>query len=116
MTAYAIGLYNVHDRGWLATYRPAVTELIARQGGHYLIRGSTCRWEMLEGDKPALTGLTLIQFPTLEAARAWHRDPDYQPFIKLRQAGSHLDLFLVDDPMTGRDGSMLSYPGSRGQA
>jgi len=100
MTAYAVGLYNMHKRDWLTAYRPAVAELIARQGGRYLIRGSTCRWETAEGNQPDITGITLIEFPSLEAARAWHRDPDYQPFIRLRQASSHLDLFLVDDPAT----------------
>jgi len=61
----------------------------------------TSRWETAEGNQPDITGITLIEFPSLEAARAWHCDPEYQPFIELRQAGSHLDLFLVDNPATG---------------
>jgi uncharacterized protein (DUF1330 family) len=32
----------------------------------------------------------------MEHAKAWHSDPEYAPFIKLRQAGSHLDLMLVE--------------------
>lgn len=51
---------------------------------------------MLEGNRPAITGITIIEFPTMEAARAWHSDVEYQPFIKLRQTGSHLDLMLVE--------------------
>jgi uncharacterized protein (DUF1330 family) len=37
---------------------------------------------MMEGDKPDITGVTLIEFPTMEAPRAWHNDPEYQPYIK----------------------------------
>lgn len=98
MTAYAVGLYNMYQRDWIRTYREPVTALIAEHGGKYLVRASTCRWEILEGNPPDITGLTLIEFPSMEAARAWYRDPDYQPFIKLRRAGSHLDLILVEDP------------------
>ena len=97
MTAYAVGLYNMRRRDWIATYKRPVTDLVARHGGRYLIRGSTCRWEMLEGKQPDITGLTILEFPSLEAGRAWHRDPEYQPYIKLRQAGSQLDFILVDD-------------------
>jgi len=48
----------------------------------YIGRRSSCPWEMMEGDKPDITGVTLIEFPTMEAARAWHNDPEYQPYIK----------------------------------
>jgi len=98
MTAYAVGLYNMRRRDWLDSYRNPVTALIARHGGHYLVCASTCRWEMLEGNAPSITGLTLIQFPTMGHARNWHRDAEYQPFIKLTQARSQLDLMLVEDP------------------
>jgi len=98
MTAYAVGLYNMRRRDWLDSYRNPVTALIARHGGKYIVRASTCRWEMLEGNPPSITGITLIQFPAMDEARSWHRDAEYQPFIKLRQAGSQLDLMLVEDP------------------
>lgn len=101
MTAYAVGLYNMRRRDWVEHYRNPVTALIGKHGGHYLVRASTCRWEMLEGDAPRITGLTLIEFPTMDQARTWHRDPEYRAFIDLRQAGSQLDLILVDDPAIG---------------
>jgi len=101
MTAYAVGLYNMYQRDWIKTYRAPVTALIARQGGKYLARGSTCRWEMLEGNQPDITGVALIEFPSMDAERAWHRDPEYRPYIGLRRTGSHLDLILFDDPAIG---------------
>ena len=95
MTAYAVGLYDMHERGWLEQYKDKVTELIAKRGGKYVARASNCPWEMLEGGALDITGITIIGFPTMETARAWHSDIEYQPFIKLRQAGSKLDLMLV---------------------
>jgi uncharacterized protein (DUF1330 family) len=96
MAAYAVGLYNMQDRSWLPAYKETVTELIAKHGGRYIARASNCPWEVLEGRQPSITGITIIEFPSMEHARAWHNDPEYAPFIKLRQAGSHLDLMLVE--------------------
>jgi uncharacterized protein (DUF1330 family) len=32
---------------------------------------------VLEGTPPQLTGLTIIEFPSIEQARAWYNDPEY---------------------------------------
>ncbi len=96
MAAYAVGLYTWWDDSWHADYKDRVTELIAKHGGSYVARASNCPWEVLEGAAPeGITGITIIEFPSMEQARAWHSDLEYQPFIKLRQKGSKLDLLLV---------------------
>ena len=43
-----------------------------------------------------MTGLTIIEFATMEQARAWYNDPEYAPLIRLRQRGSRLDFILVE--------------------
>jgi uncharacterized protein (DUF1330 family) len=96
MAAYAVGLYNMQDRSWLPDYKKTVTALIAKHGGRYIARASKCPWEVLEGARYPITGITIIEFPSMEHAKAWRSDPEYAPYIKLRQAGSHLDLMLVD--------------------
>ena len=40
--------------------------------------------------------MVVIEFPSLENARAWYNDPDYAPLIKLRQTGSEAEIVLVD--------------------
>jgi uncharacterized protein (DUF1330 family) len=100
MAAYAVGLYNMQDLSWLAEYRSKVPALLERQGGRYIARAVGSPWEVLEGDRPPITGVTIIEFPSMEKARAWHNDPEYAPLIRLRQAGSKLNLLLVD----GSDG------------
>jgi uncharacterized protein (DUF1330 family) len=97
MPAYAIGLYDVSDWSWHKQYRDPVTKLIRQHGGRYLARSSICPWEMLEGQPPRdATSFTLIEFPSMEHARAWYNDVEYRPYIALRQKGSTLKLILVD--------------------
>jgi uncharacterized protein (DUF1330 family) len=50
----------------------------------------------LEGAAPDITNITMIEFPSMEHARAWYNDPDYAPMKHLRQAGSRLTFLLVE--------------------
>jgi len=100
MAAYAVGLYNIQDLSWLSAYRAKVPALLARHGGRYIARAVGSTWEVLEGTRPPITGVTILEFPSMGNARAWHNDPEYAPLIKLRQARSRLDLLLVE----GSDG------------
>jgi uncharacterized protein (DUF1330 family) len=52
--------------------------------------------ETLEGATPLPSGVVVLEFPSMEQARAWYRDPDYAPLIKLRQGGSDVELVLVE--------------------
>lgn len=94
MAAYAVGLYDVSDASWRLRYREVVGKLVSKHGGRYLVRSSD-PWEVLEGAPPRITGLTIIEFPSMEQARAWYHDPEYAPMIKLRQTGARLDFVLV---------------------
>ena len=95
MPACAVGLYDIWDASWRPTYRETVGKLIAKHGGKYLVRSSD-PWEVLEGAPPNLTGLTIIEFPSMEQARAWYNDPQYGPMIELRQTGARLAFLLVE--------------------
>ena len=50
----------------------------------------------LEGAAPDITNITMVEFPSMEHARAWYNDPDYAPMKHLRQAGSRLTFLLVE--------------------
>jgi uncharacterized protein (DUF1330 family) len=93
MAAYVVVRIKVHDPSWRTTYGPRVTELVARHGGRYIARGATP--ERIEGDAPLPDAVTVIEFPSMDAAHAWHNDPDYAPWIKLRQSGSVADIVLI---------------------
>jgi uncharacterized protein (DUF1330 family) len=95
MPAFAIGLYNIRDVSWRPAYRAVVDKLVAKHGGRYVAR-TTCPWEVLEGPAPDITNITMIEFPSMEHARAWYNDPEYAPMKRLRQDGSRLNLLLVE--------------------
>ncbi len=41
-------------------------------------------------------GAVILEFPTLEQAKAWYDSPAYQAAAKHRQAGSHYRVFIVE--------------------
>jgi uncharacterized protein (DUF1330 family) len=94
MPAYAIGRLTMRDPSWVKEYGPRTSALVKKHGGRYLVRGG--KMEQLEGAGPLPSTLVVIEFPSMENARAWHNDPEYAPLIKLRQTGSDLDFVLVE--------------------
>lgn len=50
--------------------------------------------EALEGTAP--DGTVIMEFPTLEAARAWYDDPGYQEAIPFRQQAADYEIFIVE--------------------
>ena len=48
--------------------------------------------EALEGDAP--DGMVLLQFPTIEDARAWYNSPEYQAAIPHRMKGAEYRALL----------------------
>ena len=95
MPAFAIGLYNIWDLSWRPKYRETVDKLVMKHGGRYVAR-TGCPWVVLEGTAQDISNITMIEFPSMEHARAWYSDPDYAPMKKLRQAGSLLNFLLVE--------------------
>ncbi len=94
MPAYFIGGVDVSDPSWLKEYGRKVGALVAKHGGRYLVRGG--KTEVKEGTTPSSRVMVIIEFPSMESARALYNDPAYAPLIKLRQTGSSSDLVLVE--------------------
>jgi len=94
MAAYAIGRLKVRDASWREPYRAKVPALVAKHGGRYLVRGGAM--ETLEGNAALPDGIVVLEFPSMEKARAFYNDPEYAPLIKLRQSGSDLDFVLIE--------------------
>lgn len=91
---YLVGLLTVGSKDWVAEYRSNNTDLLKKHGGRILARGKPV--ESLEGTGPQADTIVIVEFPSLAAARAWYRDPDYQRLIRLRQTGSQADFVLIE--------------------
>jgi uncharacterized protein (DUF1330 family) len=78
---------------------PSVSRGRGQAGGEArrtVVARSTNPWEVLEGVASDVTNITMIEFPSMEHARAWYNDPEYAPMKRLRQAGSRLNFLLVE--------------------
>jgi uncharacterized protein (DUF1330 family) len=95
MPVYLIADVEVTDGAWVPDYAAKVHQLVERHGGRYLSRSG--RVEQLEGEQPPSTLVALLQFPSRDAVMRFAQDPDYAPFAKARQAGSHSRFRLIDD-------------------
>ena len=92
MAAYVIANIEVTDAAAYERYRKEVPATIEKYGGRFLARGGAV--EALEGDFIPRR-IVVLEFPSLERAKAWWDSPDYQPLRVLRQSASRGDLFVV---------------------
>ena len=93
MAAYLIADIEILDLAAYEPYKAAVPPIIRKHGGEYIVRGGACA--TLEGDwNPAR--LVVFRFPTMEALRAFHEDPEYKPWKELRQRISRGSLLAVE--------------------
>jgi uncharacterized protein (DUF1330 family) len=94
MPAFVIGWLDAEDWAWLRDYAPPTARLIAKHGGAYRVRGGAR--QRLEGERALPDAFVMLEFPTLEAARAWYEDPEYGPLIRLRREHARTELVLVE--------------------
>ena len=92
MTAYIVVDIEVTDPAPFERYRAEVPAIIARFGGRYLIRAN--QPETAEGAQ-FFKRLTVIEFASMEAARAFYDSADYAPLKEMRVAASISDLLFV---------------------
>ena len=95
MAAYIIGHVEVRDTAWTVQYLPKTTALVQKHGGK-LLAGSGCAMESLEGEGKLPSAIIVLEFPSMEQAKAWYHDPEYAPLIKLRQKAAKGKLVIVE--------------------
>jgi uncharacterized protein (DUF1330 family) len=76
----------------LESYRQLAAASIEQHGGRYLVRGG--EQQILEGTWAPAT--IIVEFPTIEAARAWYASADYAEALEYREEALERDLILVE--------------------
>ena len=97
MPAYIGLLIDIHDHAAFTNYAQAAAPTYPPYGGSVALRGPIV--EVIEGTLQIGhdTRLVVLQFPSLEQARAWWESEAYRPLIQLRQPPvSDSRIFLVD--------------------
>ena len=97
MPAYFIAAYDITDHEAFAGYNPGSLDVImatlGRHGGKVLAIGVEAPWM---GDDRRDT-IIVLEFPSREAALAWHEDPDYLPARAIRLSATNHILATVLD-------------------
>ena len=91
--AYAVALLDVRDPALYAEYARRATEIEARHGGRSLIAADAA--EVVEGDWPS-GRVVVLEFPSMEAARAWYADPEYRELIPTRHRATDSRILFVE--------------------
>ena len=93
MPAFVIANITIEDPVRYEDYKRMVPATLTPYGGRFVVRGGHV--ETLEGTwRPGR--LVLIEFPSLDHARAWWNSPEYAAARELRQATSTGTLLILE--------------------
>ena len=93
MSAYVIVDIEVTDPVGYEEYKKQAAPTVALYGGKYIARGGPN--ETLEGDWRA-NRLVILQFETVEQAKAWLNSPEYAPARALRHKYARTNMVVVE--------------------
>ncbi len=94
MTYYSVLAVTPTSEDWIPGYIGPANRLVAKHGGKYLAR--TSNHQRVEGQGADAALRIIIQWPSRDAALAFMDDPDYEPHLKARTAGSNSEHFLIE--------------------
>lgn len=93
MKAYVIVDVRITDPDKYDAYKKLTPGSLVPFEGKFIVRGGET--ETLEGSwKPGR--IVILEFPSLEKARAWWSSEGYAPAKALRQSASETDMILVE--------------------
>ena len=93
MAAYVIADVNVQDPVKFEEYKKTAGPTSAEFGGKYLVRGG--KVDVLEGQwNPSR--FVIIEFPSVEKAKAWWNSQVYAGPKAIRQACAKSNFFVVE--------------------
>jgi uncharacterized protein (DUF1330 family) len=93
MAAYIVVQVEVMDPVRYDRYKSLVPASLEKYGGRFIVRGG--RTETLEGDW-APKRFVIVEFPSLERAKAWWSSPEYAEAKALRQATASSQMIVAD--------------------
>ncbi len=93
MTAYVIVDIEVTDPEGYAEYKSLAPAAVALYGGKYIARGG--QTETLEGDWQPKR-LVILEFPSIEQAKAWLNSPEYAPARALRHRYAKSTMVVIE--------------------
>ena len=93
MAAYVVVQVDVKDPVRYEAYKKMVPPTFEKYGGRFLVRGG--KTHTMEGTW-APSRFVLVEFPSVEQAKAWWASPEYAEAKALRQATSDSHLIIAE--------------------
>lgn len=92
LPGYVVAEVDVTDPATFKQYAEKTPGTIAQYGGHYLIRGG--KNTSIEGDAPKR--FVVIQFDSVEKAKAWEDSPEYGALKPIRHSSAKSRVFIIE--------------------
>ena len=93
MVAYVINDMEITDPALLEDYKKLSPATVEQYGGRFLVRGG--RFETLEGTWQPKR-LVMLEFPSVDQAKAWLNSPEYAAARRMRQNASKSNMVVVE--------------------
>jgi len=93
MPAYIVAQMQIHDIETYRDYGAKVPPTVAAFDGKILAASDTA--EVREGTQQ-YPRTVLVEFPNMDAARAWYESDEYQAILPLRQKSTTGTLFMIE--------------------
>jgi len=93
MAAYVVVQVDVKDPTRYEDYKKMVPPSLEPFGGRFVVRGG--RTETLEGSWSPRR-FVIVEFPSIEQAKAWWNSKEYAAAKALRQATSETQMIVVE--------------------
>lgn len=93
---YCLADITIHDPQAYTLYMARSTPAVEAAGGRFIVRGGAP--EVWEGERP-VTRVALVEFPSVQQARAFYEGAQYQEALVYRQRAAHCHYSLL----TGHD-------------
>ena len=93
MPAYVLVDVEVTDPETYKEYRAKAAPIVMAHGGRYIVRGGAQHHLEPGWD---LHRTVLLEFPSVEAARAWYDSPDYRKVLPIRLRSSRSRLVILE--------------------
>lgn len=95
MPAYLIADETLTNEEAFEEYKQAVLPLITHFGGRFLSRGAAP--EVLEAGRDWTPDrMVIIEFPSIEALKAWYNSDEYAPMRSIRLGSAKSTLVALD--------------------
>ena len=93
MPAYVVVDIEVTNPSLYQRYKDLAGAAVAKHGGKYLARGGATT--VLEGSWQPKR-LVVLEFPSVEKAKAWWASTDYKEAKELRQQSAKTEMVIVE--------------------